>query len=308
MTSEAAFDSREFRRALGCFPTGVTVICTREPNGTPRGITANSFGSVSLEPPLISICIDHRAASLEVFRACRSFAINVLSEQQRDVSDLFATKAPDKFERVVWRPGRLDAPLLDASVATFECEPFTAQDAGDHLLMLGRVRFFTSNDAPPLGFCRGNYLEFGLERRAVLQTATDLVRVGCILDHAGQVLLKRSGDNWVLPSGQSRDEEDPNGLQAALNQLGVDARIGFLFAVFDGPHARELSIFYRGEILAEPQLPAHARLFPYDSIPWEQLPSDADRSMLARYVNERRRYRFGIYVGSADSGDVAPLL
>ena len=103
MSSDAPFDTREFRRGLGCFPTGVTVICTRERNGTPRGFTANSFTSVSPDPPLISICIDHRAASLEVFRRCRSFAVNVLSEQQRAVSDLFATKQADKFQRIGWR-------------------------------------------------------------------------------------------------------------------------------------------------------------------------------------------------------------
>lgn len=307
MASEAGFDSREFRRALGCFPTGVTVICTREKNGTPRGFTANSFNSVSLDPPLISICIDQRAASVSVFRACQSFSVNVLSEEQREVSDLFATKEPDKFERIAWRAGELGAPLLDTSVATFECEPFSAQDAGDHLLMLGEVRRFSYSNARPLGFCRGNYLEFGLEQRAVMHSDSDLVRVGCILEHAERVLLLRQRNNWVLPVGQSRDEQDPQGLQAVLRDLGVDARIGFLFSVFDGPRARDLSVFYRGDIVAAPELPARARLFAYDDIPWQQLPSDADRSMLSRYVRERRRYQFGVYVGNADSGEVAKL-
>ncbi len=306
MSAEDTFDSRAFRRALGCFLTGVTVICTRETNGTPRGFTANSFSSVSLDPPLVSVCIDHRAASLQVFRESPSFAVNILSEEQRDVSDLFASKAPDKFDRVAWHPGRLDAPLLDGRVAGFECEPFSALDAGDHLLMLGRVRHFSSNDARPLGFCRGNYLEFGLEQRAVL--AAEVIRVGCILEHADGILLVREREHWTLPVGTSRDPRDPNGLPTVLRSLGVDARIGFLFSVFEGPGVRELSIFYRGEIVARPQLPAHAKLFAYDDIPWQLLPSDADRSMLERYVDERRRYWFGVYVGSADSGDVAQLL
>ena len=88
----------------------------------------------------------------------------------------------------------------------------------------------------------------------------------------------------------------------------ICTRIGFLFSVFDGPGPHELSIFYRGEMHAESELPAGVGLFAYDDIPWQQLPSDADRSMLTRYVQERRRFRFGIYVGNADAGEVVPLL
>jgi len=224
------------------------------------------------------------------------------------VSDLFATKQADKFERVAWRAGQLDAPLIEASVATFECEPFSAQEAGDHLLMLGRVHHFAASDARPLGFCRGNYLEFGLEQSAVMQAGSDRIRVGCILEQADRVLLLQRDGNWVLPTGDSHERDDPRGLHALLAGLGIDAHIGFLFSVFEGPGTRELSIFYRGEMRAGHDLPAAVGLFAYDDIPWQQLPSDADRSMLSRYVQERRRFRFGVYVGNADAGEVAPLL
>src|ERR1700754_1916090 len=94
------FDARAFRRALGNFVTGVTIVTTIDAVGRPRGLTVNSFTSVSLSPPLVLACIANTAASYEVFRQSKAFAINILSEDQRSISDLFASKAEDKFDHV----------------------------------------------------------------------------------------------------------------------------------------------------------------------------------------------------------------
>ena len=97
VTGEAQFDSAALRRAFGSFPTGVTVVTTLDADGRPRGMTANSFASVSLDPALLLVCIGHGAASFSAFAQCRSFAVNVLRDDQQDVSSLFASKSAMKF-------------------------------------------------------------------------------------------------------------------------------------------------------------------------------------------------------------------
>ncbi|TIU20123.1 MAG: flavin reductase family protein, partial [Mesorhizobium sp.] len=116
------FDSGEFRRALGSFLTGVTIVTTIGLEGEPRGFTANSFTSVSLDPPLVLVCIAHKALGHPVFATSKSFAINILNEGQKAASGIFASKAPDKFASVDWRPGQTGSPILDGSVACFDCD------------------------------------------------------------------------------------------------------------------------------------------------------------------------------------------
>ena len=124
-------DPRALRNALGCFPTGVTVITTRQDDGTPRGFTANSFSSVSLDPPLLLVSIAKTAASLPVFEAAGHFAVNVLGDGQRAVSALFAGRSPEKFAQTEWRPGIHGAPLIDGSLTWFECARHQAVEAGE---------------------------------------------------------------------------------------------------------------------------------------------------------------------------------
>ena len=110
--TDPVFDARAFRNALGRFPTGITVITTLGPNDKPEGLTANSFGAVSLEPALVQWCLGKNAPSLPVFKDCTHFAINVLKEDQRDISNRFATPAEDKFAGVEWRRGLAGHRLL----------------------------------------------------------------------------------------------------------------------------------------------------------------------------------------------------
>jgi len=308
----APIDPMELRRALGCFVTGVTVVATRDADGRPRGFTANSFQSVSLDPPLILVCIDRRAASFAVFERCDAFAVNILGEDQQTVSGLFASKAPDKFERAAWRPAASGAPLLDGCVAWLDCAPHQRVDAGDHVVMIGRVRDLAWTPRMPLGYCRGNYLRFGLEQRAVMHRLDRRVQVGCILDRDGRVLLVRDPARgpgaWTLPVAESAASgaTDPATLEGLLRALGLDAELGFLFSVFEGPEAGRMSVYYRGELRADPPARnAASALFAHEDIPWPSLPSDAMRTMLRRYVAERAELRFGVYVGSSDGGTVA---
>ncbi len=155
--TEPEFDTRAFRNALGRFPTGITVITTMGPDNKPEGLTANSFGAVSLDPPLVQWCLGKKAPSLPIFRDGGYFAINILKDTQRDISNKFATPAEDKFSGVDWRRGLGGAPILANSLAVFECRNETQYEAGDHLIFIGAVEDHTHVDGTPLLYNAGNY-------------------------------------------------------------------------------------------------------------------------------------------------------
>lgn len=151
------FDPRELRRALGQYATGVTVVTCLGPGGERIGMTANSFASVSLDPPLVLWCPAKKASSTPAFTAATHFAVNVLGADQHYLSRRFATPAEDKFLDVPARPGASGAPLLEGTVASFECRTVAVHDAGDHLIMLGEVESFDAPGGPPLVFHSGLY-------------------------------------------------------------------------------------------------------------------------------------------------------
>ena len=154
MTAPAAHRLRE---ALGSFVTGITVVTTRN-GGEPHGLTANSFSSVSLEPPLVLFSLSRAADCFDAFERAEAFAINVLRSDQEDISSRFATKDVDKWTGVEWRPGHGGCPLLEGAVAAFECRVAARHEGGDHVIYVGEVvRFDHRPDAAPLAFFRGRY-------------------------------------------------------------------------------------------------------------------------------------------------------
>lgn len=157
---EQAFDIRAFRDALGSFPTGVAIITTTGPDGQPVGLTCNSFSSVSLEPPLVSWGLRISSKSMPAFNQAGAFAINILAEDQKDLSARFASsQVADKFEGVAWRKGLYGLPVIEDCVATFECDKFAEHLAGDHVLFLGQVvRFDHGSHEDSLVFYKGAYM------------------------------------------------------------------------------------------------------------------------------------------------------
>ncbi|MEO8663709.1 MAG: flavin reductase family protein [Bryobacteraceae bacterium] len=153
----AAVDPKEFRRAVGRFLTGVTITTVRDPEGRPHGLTANSFTSVSLAPPLILLCIDTRARLLDHFMQTAYFAVNILSEQQKDLSNQFAKPNIDRFDGVEWMEGRFGSPLLPGSLAHLECRLVQSHEAGDHIILIGEVLQLSHCDGGPLCYFSGAY-------------------------------------------------------------------------------------------------------------------------------------------------------
>ncbi|OBA68466.1 flavin reductase [Gordonia sp. 852002-10350_SCH5691597] len=155
--AQSVVDRRELRRALGHYATGVTVITATTPEGRKVGITANSFTSVSLDPPLVSFCPARTAPSLPDFHAAGRFAVNILAADQHDLSRQFATPSPDKFAGVEHSLSEHGTPLLDRVVARFECRTVQHVDAGDHVIVLGEVEDFSACGGEPLVFHSGGY-------------------------------------------------------------------------------------------------------------------------------------------------------
>ena len=298
------FNSRELRTAFGSFMTGVTIITTAGSDGAPRGFTANSFTSVSLEPPLLMVCIGKAAASVEIFRKAEGFAVNILAEQQKDISVLFSSKRADKFETAKWRVGPHGNPLIEGSAAWFDCARHMVIDAGDHIILMGYIEAFSYSDSNPLGYARGGYITLGLEEAAVnAASSSSRTVVGAILENEGKLILMPNGKPGVLTLpevGRSGAHGSASQLRASLTRDGIDATLGFLFAVFENPNTQEQCIYYRGEALL------HARgrpvLADFDAIPWDRLPDDTTRNMLKRYVEERRLGRFKVYSGDHERG------
>jgi len=149
---------REFRRALGSFATGITVITALGRDGQPLGMTISSFNSVSLDPPLILWSLSLASPSLEVFRSASHYAVNVLSAEQEDLSNRFASRNGNRFADVSVRPGLAGVPLIEGCCAWFECSQHAHYAGGDHLIFVGHVEQFEQNDtASPLIFHGGSY-------------------------------------------------------------------------------------------------------------------------------------------------------
>lgn len=132
--------SEHFRAALGRFATGVTIVTARAPDGTPVGLTVNSFNSVSLEPPLVLWSLSNTAQSMPVFQQCSHYAIHVLSVQQRDLALRFATREVDRWVGVEYSEAASGAPILPGAVAVFECANRSRYEAGDHVIYVGEVQ------------------------------------------------------------------------------------------------------------------------------------------------------------------------
>ena len=157
----AAVDSAELRYAASQFVTGVTIVTVRREDGTPLGLTANSFTTVSLDPPLVLVCLDKRLRSYEAFQPGRVFAIHILAEDQSDLSTRFARKGEDKFRGLRWREGIDGVPTLPGSLAIWECRLAHAYNGGDHTIAVGQVERIQLGDLTrqPLGFFRGKYIQ-----------------------------------------------------------------------------------------------------------------------------------------------------
>jgi len=151
------FNPKAFRRALGNFATGVTIITTRTSDGTNIGVTASSFNSLSMDPPLILWSSMKETPSCKAFESASHFAVNILSSDQMEMSNRFARQQEDKFEGVEWQEGIGGAPIFPECAGRFQCEAYDKLDGGDHWIFVGKVLAFDDFGRSPLCFHQGSY-------------------------------------------------------------------------------------------------------------------------------------------------------
>ena len=158
MIDAAMINSDKFRQVMSNFATGITVVTTLDKEGKPYGLTVNSFTSVSLDPVLVLVCLDNKLSGLQYFKNCKRFGVSILSENQEDLSRMFAKKDSEP-PATIYFDGRLSMPLLKNSLATMECETVAMHPAGDHIIFVGQVESAeVLEPGQPLLYFRGKYM------------------------------------------------------------------------------------------------------------------------------------------------------
>jgi flavin reductase (DIM6/NTAB) family NADH-FMN oxidoreductase RutF len=147
----------QFRHGLAQFASGVTVVTTRDAAGRPLGLTVSAFCSVSLQPPLVLVCVDHQSETHAGFRASALFAVSVLAEDQEELSRRFALRGPEKFADLRLVEGTLGLPLVPGALAHLECRVVAAHEAGDHMLYVGEIASLSVRPGRPLLYHQGLY-------------------------------------------------------------------------------------------------------------------------------------------------------
>ena len=150
-------EQHHFRHVCSKYATGITIVAVLDAHGAPHGLTVNSFTSVSLSPPLVLFCLDRQTAILKHFSMDTRFAINVLNEEQKDISICFARSGQDRFQGVAWRPGETGAPILPEVLATLECGVIQMVEAGDHIVVIGEALHAKWREGQPLIYFNSSY-------------------------------------------------------------------------------------------------------------------------------------------------------
>ena len=295
---------RQLRDAFGAFMTGVTVVTTNDAQGQPIGFTANSFSSVSLDPALLLVSIDKRSANFDNFTQCPHFAINILAEQQKETSNIFAQKIADRFSLVKWRKGEFNTPLLDDSSAWFECAMHQVVDAGDHAILIGKVEQFESCGTPGLGYYRGAY--FTPYQNAESLIAGPNVVVSALIESAGQALVVKKENGYGLPSQTVNNRSVSETLKQVFDGLNIEASPGFVYSIWEDRQKKQQHIVF---LCAQPTgstLPAVQQGEWVDVHALAQLlvPDSALKSLVDRFIRENAVGNYGLYYGDEVEGSV----
>lgn len=148
-------DPQTFKQVLGRFATGVTVVTTKDQAGQARGLTANAFSSLSIDPPLVLFCLDKRSSNLPVFQQANHFAVNLLADTHKHVAETFASPVEDRFQAGDWQDGETGSPVLRDALGGVECETWAQYEGGDHIIFVGNVVRAWIGEGDPLLYYRG---------------------------------------------------------------------------------------------------------------------------------------------------------
>ncbi len=294
-------DPRALRDAFGSFMTGVTVVTTRDSSGTPVGFTANSFTSVSLDPPLVLVCPGRFLSSYDVFQGCKHFAVNILAEEQQDVSNTFAGFKGDRFAKVAHRNGANDLPLIDGALAQFCCETQQTVSAGDHTVLIGQVQEFSHAEGDGLGYVGGSYFSLGLERGVDTKVPTIC---GAIIQSDGKVLLERiNGAFRPVQVAGAKPGGQRNRLEQGLSERGIQARVEQVYSSFSDAETKLHFTYFLASANPDGQS-GNAEWVTVADLPNLTYASQGIHHMMTRFAREAQTGDFALYLGDSVRGEI----
>ncbi len=292
----------DLRTGFGRFMTGVTVVTARDGSGAPVGFTANSFTSVSLDPPLLLVCPGRFLSSFAAFERCSHFAVNVLAEGQEDVSNTFAGYKGDRFARVPHWINADGVPVIDGAVAQFSCRTEQVIPAGDHIILVGHVTNIAQRDAPGLGYVGGRYFSLGLERDTGAAGFC-----GAIIERDGHVLMQTTAQGMqpVLVEDAAPGAQRAR-LADGLAALGITAEIDQVYSAFAQRGTGRRFTYYLART-AQQTVPDGMVWVPISALPTHAFASAPVGQMMTRFALEARTGTFALYLGDAEAGDIHTL-
>lgn len=302
----ATLDPRALRDAFGAFVTGVTIVTTRDEAGKPVGFTANSFTSVSLDPPLLLICLARTSRNFATMTGAKNFAVNIVSEGQKDLSNTFARPVEDRFAAATWSDAPAGSPVFADVAAWFECSMQEVIEAGDHVILLGRIDAFENSGLNGLGYARGGYFTPMLAAKALSAAAEGEIAVGAVLERRGEIYLVGE-DMLSLPGCVVTGGDPVAALTARLEELtGLPVRTGFLYSVYENKADGRQHIVYHA--LADgDDAPRQGRFLLPGALASAKFDSGATADIVNRFALESSIGNFGVYVGNETAGRVHPI-
>ncbi len=292
---------RALRNAFGTFMTGVTVVTSYDHSGNPLGFTANSFTSVSIDPPMVLVCLANTSSNYDSFAKAESFGVNILAEDQIEVSNTFARPIKDRFAAVDWQNGPHGSPILEGVSAWFDCAMHKTVDAGDHLILIGEVKAFDHNVTPGLGYARGAYVAPTAEAKA-LSERTDLV-VSALIERDGKVLLLGNDQGKLtLPTSEDVSDGATNALKQLIADTGIEAEPGFIYSIYEDKARKHQHISFLCK--AEGGTPTKGVFTEITTSTLADMADPAMCTMLERFAQESQFGNFGVYLGNEVSGEV----
>lgn len=327
---------KELRSAFGTFMTGVTIVTTNNSgvdNGDNEklagdipgiedkiegniGFTANSFTSVSLDPPLLLVCLAKSMSCCSVFKNCSHFAINILAEAQEDISNLFASYHGDRFAKIKWSADAYGSPIIEGVTTSFSCSNYQQIDAGDHMILIGKIDQFSSTGNEGLGYSNQGYFSLGLERGAVEPPKSmRSFKVGVIIESAGGVLLQRSDAGLQLPCVEVDNRTGALGaIRRYIESQAINVEFGPVYSVFDNQKTGEYSVYFLANSTRQATSQATSQatnslgeFYDVESLSNLSMASHSLQIMLNRYSLETKAGVFGLYLGDEVDGDVHKL-
>lgn len=299
-----SFDARALRDAFGAFLTGVTVVTARGEDGAPIGFTANSFTSVSLDPPLLLVCLAKTSRNYALLTQAKGFGVNILAEHQKDISNTFAKPVEDRFAAVKWTNGPHGSPVFSDVAAWFDCSMHEVTEAGDHVVLIGRVEAFENSGKTGLGYARGGYFTPTLADQALLANVDGGILLGAVAERNGSILMVEDGKGgWTLPFVEKADNEGVEALENAIvATVGLSVQTGLLYSVYEDTKTGKQHAVYRGS-LGEGEAKT-GRFFQTQHPPIAEINDAAIRDIVKRFAAESMLGNFGVYFGNQEKGRV----